>query len=99
MLFRSGNETNQATNQPTKASLAYLIMSSIRRIKINLLKSRNEKNPLYRAIDIPCYFWLISHILTVEIGIISAKKLLSVEKPRFIFIISLAAMKPGPALT
>ena len=75
-------------------------MSSIRRIKINLLKSRNEKkNPLYRAIDIPWYVWLISHILTLEIGISSAKKLLSVEKPRFIFIISLAAMKPGPALT
>ena len=58
-----------------------------------------KRNPLYTVISIPCYFWLISHILTLGIGIISAKKLLSVEKPRFMFIISLAAMRPGPALT
>lgn len=39
----AGNETNQASDQPTRASLAYLTVSSIRRTKINLLKSRNEK--------------------------------------------------------
>lgn len=95
------NETDQlTTNQPTKASLALLILCFYEKNKKLMAKKleMKKRNPLHTVIDIPCYFWLFSHILTLGIGITSAKKLLSVEKPRFMFIISSAAMRPSSAL-